>query len=735
MAEPGSVVAQAHSFDTLGRLVRETAGLRDPALVADRAVRIVAEGCGATAGEIFVVDTNNSTLLRRLSLVAPDAAAFAEYSAFEIGQGYPGLVLQQRSPVVAYDLRTDPRFLARDVVAAGYRRMVVVPLEVQERVFGTLGLFRSDDNSTPFDVATLMLYATQIAAALDAAFVYRHLDSAGLTATDAEVALRVLATQNNNDTLATRLSAVRAITHEVARLRETEQERQRMLYESEYESRKLRTLIDSMPEGFMYADKTGTITEINEIGRAILGAKGDLIGRSAYENQSRLYETSGAAVDSDDWPLSWALTRGVVTRAREMIFRRGDHETALLVSAVPLKNAEGNVEGAVSVFQDISQLKATQRGLEQALQTAETGRRTLRSIVDNIPDGFLYFEADGRIIEINRVARDIMALDALPVPTLAYMRRSFSLHTTTGAPVADADSPLLSALRGETHLAKEFVVRHGDGSEVNIITSTAPIRDTSGAITGAVSILQDVTDLKDAERIKSRFLSMITHELRTPLAAIKGLVSGLLEEDVEWDTETQRSFLESIEAEVDSLTALISNLLDMARLEAGYMRPSLEECSMVDIVQDMGRKLQPLAVRNEQRIDWSTLPPTLPMLVADYNQIERVMVNLVANAIKYAPDNTAIEISGSFDQGGDEIEIRVADRGTGIAAAEQKKIFVPFYRGQQVAGRAGRKVGSGLGLAICHDIVAMHGGRIWYEDRDGGGSLFVVRLPRQAIVN
>lgn len=225
---------------------------------------------------------------------------------------------------------------------------------------------------------------------------------------------------------------------------------------------------------------------------------------------------------------------------------------------------------------------------------------------------------------------------------------------------------------------------------------------------------------QEADRLKSVFLSMISHELRTPLAAIKGFASTLLQDDVEWDPATQREFLSIIERESDQLEGLISQLLDMSRLEAGMLNIEQVTCSLSEIVQGVASRLKVIASAHDLQV---YIPPDLPMIYADRQRVGQVLSNLVENAAKYAPPHTAIVISASAVE--DQVRVSVSDQGAGIPPELQERIFDHFFRANHRDGRPG----AGLGLAICRGIVEAHGGRIWVEGKPGQGSVFVFTLP------
>ncbi|MDW8100287.1 MAG: ATP-binding protein [Anaerolineae bacterium] len=225
---------------------------------------------------------------------------------------------------------------------------------------------------------------------------------------------------------------------------------------------------------------------------------------------------------------------------------------------------------------------------------------------------------------------------------------------------------------------------------------------------------------QEADRLKSVFLSTISHELRTPLAAIKGFASTLLQEDVEWDPTTQREFLSIIERESDQLERLISQLLDISRLEAGILNIEQVACSLSEIVQGVASRLKVIARAHELQVH---IPLDLPLVYADRQRIGQVLSNLVENAAKYAPPHTAIVISASAVE--DQVQVSVSDQGAGIPPELRERIFDRFFRADPRDGRPG----TGLGLAICQGIVEAHGGRIWVEGKPGQGSVFVFTLP------
>jgi two-component system sensor histidine kinase KdpD len=218
----------------------------------------------------------------------------------------------------------------------------------------------------------------------------------------------------------------------------------------------------------------------------------------------------------------------------------------------------------------------------------------------------------------------------------------------------------------------------------------------------------------EAERMRNAVLSSVSHDLRTPLATIIGATSGLLKEDGPSDQKTRRELISSVRDEAGRLDRLLRNLLDMTRLEAGSMQLRKDWHALDEVVGTALARVEPRLGSHRITIN---LPPSLPLIRIDGVLIEQVLVNLLENAAKYAPPQTAIELTASVRN--DAILVEVADRGPGIPSGEETRIFDKFYRIDPQ-----REGGVGLGLTICRGIIEAHGGRIWADARPGGGSIF-----------
>ncbi len=223
----------------------------------------------------------------------------------------------------------------------------------------------------------------------------------------------------------------------------------------------------------------------------------------------------------------------------------------------------------------------------------------------------------------------------------------------------------------------------------------------------------------EAERLRSSLLSSVSHDLRTPLASITGAASSLLEGGQRLDPGTRQELLETVHEEAERLNRLVQNLLEMTRLESGALQLQSEWHPLEEVV---GAALGRFTKRLQERPVMTRVPPDLPLVLIDDVLIEQVLINLLDNALKYTPAGSPIEVTASSADGA--VIVEVADRGPGLSPGDETRIFDKFYRSE-----TGTVRGAGLGLAICQGIIQAHGGRIWAENRPGGGVVFRFTLP------
>ena len=266
------------------------------------------------------------------------------------------------------------------------------------------------------------------------------------------------------------------------------------------------------------------------------------------------------------------------------------------------------------------------------------------------------------------------------------------------------------------------IVRKYKDKVLNILVSL--IRAEPGQPFGAVTVLRDITQQAAIEEMKTEFISVVSHELRTPLTPIKGYIDLLLEGDAGELTEEQKDYLEIVETNTDRLVALVNDLLDISRIEAGKIDLELKPMDMAEALQDV-ISFHQKQIESRGLILHQAIPPDLPWVKADRARITQVLNNLVNNAYKYTPGGGSITVKAVPD--GDYLEIVVSDTGVGISKEDLKKLFTKFFRAKNPATKG--TSGTGLGLAIAKSIVEKHQGEIWVESEAGKGSSFHFTLP------
>ena len=265
-------------------------------------------------------------------------------------------------------------------------------------------------------------------------------------------------------------------------------------------------------------------------------------------------------------------------------------------------------------------------------------------------------------------------------------------------------------------------LEHTSGGTLSAGITYAPLFDGQGKLLNIIANVRDITKFIEAEEAKTTFISVISHELKTPVSVIKGYASTLGRDDVEWDAMTVRNGMTVIEEETNKLAELIDNMLDVSRLQIGTFKLDFGPVGMDQLSEKVAEKFRPQTAGHEIAVDF---PPDFPVIQGDARRLSQVLDNLISNAIKYSPEGGKITISGEELTNG--VQISVSDEGIGLDPAKQEMIFERFYRVDNALTRDTQ--GAGLGLYIVRSILEAHGGHIWVESEQGVGTTFSFELP------
>ncbi|MFZ0543805.1 MAG: ATP-binding protein [Candidatus Promineifilaceae bacterium] len=337
----------------------------------------------------------------------------------------------------------------------------------------------------------------------------------------------------------------------------------------------------------------------------------------------------------------------------------------------------------------------------------ERGR--LAAVLDNMADGVLITDHIGLVRLINPAAANILGVNETE-----SIGRSF-------AEVARHHQLIELWQQGCTQATEQITAVEMSRQDIFIQMIVTPLG--TGEHHNCMIILQDLTRIHRLETVRRDFISNISHELRTPIASLKALVETLRVAALDDPPAAQR-FLDRAEQEVDALTQLVQELLELSRIESGKVPIRLTATDVKEVILTPVERLQEQAERNNLSLTVD-IPADLPPVLADASRIQQVVGNLVHNAIKFTPEGGSVSVEARLDKGGSAVKISVIDTGVGIPTADLSRIFERFYK----ADRARTGGGTGLGLAISRHLVKAHGGQLRVKSREGKGSTFYFLLP------
>ncbi len=355
-----------------------------------------------------------------------------------------------------------------------------------------------------------------------------------------------------------------------------------------------------------------------------------------------------------------------------------------------------------------------------AHRAEQRARADLEALIDTSPVGVVVFDAQsGRVVSINREARCIVERLRMPGHPAEQLLEVMSFRRADGSAVSLSGLSIDRLLQsGETMRAEEVVLSVPDGRSVRTLVNATPIRTEDGAVASLVITVQDLAPLDEIERLRTEFLGLVSHELREPLAAIKGSATTLLEDSAALDPAEMREFHRIIVAQSGHMRGLISDLLDAGRIDSGSLSVAPEPSELAELVERARDTFVGGGGRHGIVVD---LPVGLPRAMADRRRIVQVLNNLFANAARHAPESSPVRVAAVREGG--HVEVSVADEGRGVAPELLPRLF------DKHAGE-GSKAGYGLGLAICKGLVEAHGGRIRAESPGPGlGTTVTFTLP------
>ncbi len=352
----------------------------------------------------------------------------------------------------------------------------------------------------------------------------------------------------------------------------------------------------------------------------------------------------------------------------------------------------------------VSAVRAERSDYKAQLTDCETQRSRLSAILDQLTDGVLIADAEGRIHFANPAAHRLFGKSLLGHSVAEAIRH----HSLIEAWWRCRESGELQTETAEMPLSRHFLQ-----------LVVAPDCDVSG---GTLLLAQDLTRIRRLETIRRDFISNLSHELRTPLASLKAL-TNTLQDGALSDPEAGPRFLSRIHTEVDALAQMAQEMLDLSKIESGQVKLELRAVTPCKLLSSAAERMGQQVKRAGLSLQIDC-PSHLPTVQADALRVEQVLINLIHNAVKFTQPGGEVTLLAEAGQG--EVRFGVQDTGMGIPADELPRIFERFYRVDKSRTSGG---GTGLGLSISRHLVELHGGRIWAESVEGKGSTFYFTLP------
>ncbi len=415
------------------------------------------------------------------------------------------------------------------------------------------------------------------------------------------------------------------------------------------------------------------------------------------------------------------IKNGAHIKNYETIRKRKDGSTfPASVTVSPIRSAESYVIGISIIARDITEKNRS-----------EQNNALLASIIDSSDDAIISKTLNGVITSWNTGAQKIYGFSAGEAigKNISIILPEWKL---------DEEAGIISKIaKGEKVHHLETVRKTKDGNEINISLTVSPVKDKNGVITGASKIARDITEKAEIEKekqlyikklqrlndYKDDFMMMTSHELKTPVTVIKANLQVL--HDMVSSGDADISMVEKSLANVDKLSALISELLDVTKIQSGKLDLNITTVNLTGLLEDIVADIQLTTKRHKIILKQ---PNKLLEIKADKDRIRQVLVNMLNNAVKYSPGANEVVIETTVKENG--VIVKVKDYGIGIPAEDIDKIFERFYR---AGGVASTFAGAGVGLYIASEIIRHHGGRMWAESQKDKGSEFYVEIPHRSI--
>jgi PAS domain S-box-containing protein len=488
--------------------------------------------------------------------------------------------------------------------------------------------------------------------------------------------------------------------------------------------KRFRDISLSMVNWIWETDKDGKYTFVSNGVKKVLG----------YKPKEVLGKTPFSFMPKDEAKKILLIFKKLVTQKKPIVdlenwnIKKNGEKVLSLTNGIPILDERGKLIGYRGVDQDITSKKQAENEVKKQIDLTHNAKERLEAILENIGDGVFVIDRSYKITMINRVACELCG----------YLKKDKIIGSYYGDVLKfiyeknrKVNSDFIERAMGGklSEMSNHTLLIRKDKTEFPVDDSASPIKDKNGNVVGCVVVFRDVTKERKIDKLKTEFVSVASHQLRTPLTGIKWFLEILLSEKAGKLNAKQKDFIAQIDSSNERMIDLVSDLLSVSRIETGKKFSIVKK--KIDIIKVINSVLSDvIALAKERRvkvIGCGVANHQKLMVMADSDHIRQVFNNLITNAIKYSKKGGVVELGCNY--GAKKVEFFIKDSGVGIPASQQKQVFDKFFRANNIITK--ETSGTGLGLYISKAIVNGHGGKIWFKSTENRGTTFYFSIPRK----
>ncbi len=514
----------------------------------------------------------------------------------------------------------------------------------------------------------------------------------------------------------------------------------------------LETVIEHISDALIVTDFEARVITINSLARDYFGISAEHLGQTPdniWPSLPITYYLDGTPLPREEWPDAIAQREKRAVE-KELIYEKPDGSRLTLGSfSTPVLDSEQNIKLIVSVLRDIGPRLREEKQRQEFLDYIEKERSKLDAIIESIEAGLIVVDLEGRIMLVNRRCNEVLATTQ-DLVGFNLVGRSVKVFLDRFAVLVKEHEIYRQNIREAFRASPQrfkFEVSFGSPLNIDISVASFPIFDNNQQLIGMGALLNDVTRLNQMLKLRSQFVAIASHELRTPMTGVVGFAELLLNREVE--PATRERWAQTIYNESLHVTHIIENMLNISKIEGGILELKRTFSPLSQTLQKVVNKVKTNYPDRDITLDFGDLNDNATRLLADENYLTEALVQIVDNALKFSPLNTMVELSlrqctsldllppnlssnsliNLKDENQPWLLLSVRDYGVGIQTEDLENIFEPFYRSKNSPN--GPVSGSGLGLPLARKLIELHNGRVTLESIPAEGTTFYIVLPQE----